>query len=208
MAIWPRRKPRSCRRAAPPAASTFSSTRSSARSVSGSSPSTRAWNSRPSSVVSATLRAPCTTWLLVSARPSGEMMTPEPAPALRPARADVDAHDARADAVDDAGDDARIGVERGVVVRRRGQAGAARRAFAVERVENFGSEGLEPNMPRIWERWRGGAKAAIISARRTALGSGPSADWSGRWRAAARSPPSSPAPSSCRRKVVSPRCFR
>ena len=85
MAIWPRRNFELSPSVAAGSA-TSSSTRSSARSVSGSSPSTRACNSRPSSVVSTTLRAPCTTWLLVSARPSGEMITPDPAPIERPPR--------------------------------------------------------------------------------------------------------------------------
>ncbi len=65
---------------------TSASTRTSARSVSGSSPSTRAVRRRPSSVVSSTVRAPCTTWELVSARPSGDTITPEPEPAGLPLR--------------------------------------------------------------------------------------------------------------------------
>ena len=83
IAIWPRRSFELSPSLAV-GSDTSASTRSRARSVSGSSPSTRAWSSRPSSVVSATRRAPWTTWLLVSARPSDAMMTPEPDPALRP----------------------------------------------------------------------------------------------------------------------------
>ncbi len=69
-------------------------------------------SSRPSSVVSTTLRAPCTTWLLVSARPSGRDDDAGAGAGARAVALDVDAHDARADAIDDVDDDARIGVER------------------------------------------------------------------------------------------------
>ena len=83
---WPRRS----RFESPSAAAgsvTGASTRTSARSVSGSSPTTRAVRLRPSVVISSTRAAPPTTWLLVSTRPSGATMTPEPEPAraaLRP----------------------------------------------------------------------------------------------------------------------------
>ena len=67
------------------------STRTSARSVSGSSPTTRAVRVRPSAVVTATRAAPPTTWLLVRIRPSGETITPEPEPAAAVASAHVEA---------------------------------------------------------------------------------------------------------------------
>jgi len=56
------------------------SMRTSARSVSGSSPTTRAERLRPSTVVTLTRVAPPTTWLLVSTSPSGATITPEPVP--------------------------------------------------------------------------------------------------------------------------------
>ncbi len=60
---------------------TGASTRTSARSVSGSSPTTRAVKLRPSTVVTLTRAAvPPTTWLLVSTSPSGATMTPDPVP--------------------------------------------------------------------------------------------------------------------------------
>ena len=59
---------------------TGASMRTSARSVSGSSPTTRAVRLRPSTVATVTCWTPPTTWLLVSTRPSGATMTPEPVP--------------------------------------------------------------------------------------------------------------------------------
>ena len=78
---------------------TGASTRTSARSVSGSSPTTRAVRLRPSVVISSTRAAPPTTWLLVSTSPSGATMTPEPEPArcALPAVPHVDPHHGRAD---------------------------------------------------------------------------------------------------------------
>ena len=88
---WPRRS----RLESPSVAAgsvTGASTRTSARSVSGSSPTTRAVRLRPSVVISSTRAAPPTTWLLVSTRPSGATMTPEPEPAraaLRPCQTSI-----------------------------------------------------------------------------------------------------------------------
>jgi hypothetical protein len=85
-ASWPRRK----RLESPSVAAGRLRTapaRSSARSVSGSSPSSRASMLRPSGSVSRNSRAPSTTWLLVSTSPSGEMTTPEPTPPRPPALA-------------------------------------------------------------------------------------------------------------------------
>ena len=65
---------------------TSSSTRTSARSVSGSSPTTRALRLRPSDVVTATRLAPPTTWELVRTSPSGATITPEPEPPRLSAR--------------------------------------------------------------------------------------------------------------------------
>jgi len=62
---------------------TGASTRTSARSVSGSSPTTRAVRLRPSTVVTFTRAASPTTWLLVSTSPSGATMTPDPVPPWR-----------------------------------------------------------------------------------------------------------------------------
>jgi hypothetical protein len=102
---------------------TASSTRNSARSVSGSSPTSRARKSWPSAVVTA-MRAAApaapATWLLVRMSPSGATTTPEPVPprarSLPPprrgrARGHGKADHGRADAVDDVDDRARIGVE-------------------------------------------------------------------------------------------------
>ena len=82
MAIWPRFSSLESPRAAKGSQSPLA--RSKARSVSGSSPITRASMGRPSDPVSLASRAPCITWLLVSSNPSGEMMTPDPIPAPRP----------------------------------------------------------------------------------------------------------------------------
>ena len=68
-------------------------------------------------------------------------MTPEPEPALRPLLAHVDAHHARADAVDDVADDARIVVQQSRVIGGRGSAGTL--------VEAVGIEG--PNGRGRWE---------------------------------------------------------
>jgi len=62
---------------------TGASIRTSARSVSGSSPTTRATRLRPSTVVTLTRAAPSTTWLLVNTSPSGATMTPDPVPPWR-----------------------------------------------------------------------------------------------------------------------------
>ena len=62
---------------------TGASTRTSARSVSGSSPTTRAVRLRPSTVATLTREPPPTTWLLVSTSPSGAITTPEPVPPWR-----------------------------------------------------------------------------------------------------------------------------
>ena len=76
---WPRRSPLELpSRAA--GRETSSMMRSKARSVCGSSPSTRALTVRVSASASRTVEAPWTTWLLVSTRPSGEITTPEPVP--------------------------------------------------------------------------------------------------------------------------------
>ena len=62
------------------AASSFCGTTfTTARSVSGSRPRTFAGNSSPVLVVTLTLRAFSTTWLLVRMNPSGLITTPEPA---------------------------------------------------------------------------------------------------------------------------------
>jgi hypothetical protein len=55
--------------------------RSTARSVSGSSPTNSAAYCAPSGSVARTAAAPWTTWLLVSAKPSGVKTNPEPLPA-------------------------------------------------------------------------------------------------------------------------------
>ena len=104
---WPRRS----RLESPSVAAgsvTGASTRTSARSVSGSSPTTRAVRLRPVGGHSSTRAAPPTTWLLVSTSPSGATMTPEPEPARAalPPCHDVDPHHGRADAVDHVGDGA------------------------------------------------------------------------------------------------------
>ena len=110
--------------------------------MSGSSPSTRAESSRPSSVVSVDACArPARRGELVSTRPSGETMTPEPEPAAPAAVAHVDAHDARADAIDDVGDDARIGVERGVIDGLRSCSGTKGIALGVEDFGEFETGG-------------------------------------------------------------------
>ena len=78
--------PRRSRRESPRVAAgnvSGSLTRTSARSVSGSSPTTCAVRLRPSAVVTRTLVAPPTTWLLVRTNPSGATITPEPEPAWR-----------------------------------------------------------------------------------------------------------------------------
>ena len=56
--------------------------RITARSVSGSSPASRAGRERPSGSRTSILRAPCTTWLFVRANPSGVRTKPEPEPRL------------------------------------------------------------------------------------------------------------------------------
>src|SRR5580692_5921090 len=60
------------------------STLISARSVRASVPITLALKVLPSSVVTSTLSAPSTTWLLVTAKPSAEMKKPEPWPVTAP----------------------------------------------------------------------------------------------------------------------------
>src|SRR4029450_338333 len=60
------------------------STLISARSVRGSVPITFAGKVLASSLVTSTLSAPSTTWLLVTAKPSGEMKKPEPCPVTGP----------------------------------------------------------------------------------------------------------------------------
>src|SRR5262249_1383110 len=58
--------------------------RTSAGRVAGSSPTTGAVKLRPSRVATLPRGAPPTTWLLVSTRPSGAPITPEPVPPWRP----------------------------------------------------------------------------------------------------------------------------
>ena len=58
--------------------------RTTARSVSGSSPTSRAGALRPSASPTSIPAAPCTTWLLVITKPSGVKMNPDPAPPRRP----------------------------------------------------------------------------------------------------------------------------
>ena len=55
-----------------------SDTRSTARSVCGSSPTRSARKREPSERRTSHRLAPLTTWLLVSTKPSGAKMTPEP----------------------------------------------------------------------------------------------------------------------------------
>ena len=88
--------------------------------MSGSSPSTRAAIVRPSGTASRVSRAPCTTWLLVSTRPSGEITTPEPRPPRRPALASPtvsDAHHRGADPFDHVDQGLGIGVEQRRILR-------------------------------------------------------------------------------------------
>ena len=98
---------------------TGASTRTSARSVSGSSPTTRAARLRPSTVVTLTRAAPSTTWLLVSTSPSGATMTPDPVPPWRRSSLVLTSqpHHGGADAVDNVDHGAGIGIEKGLVVR-------------------------------------------------------------------------------------------
>ena len=97
MAIWPRLSfELSPSRAA--GSVTFSSTRSSARSVSGSSPSTRACNSRPSSVVSATAARALHDVAVGQRQAVGRDDDARAGAGALAVAANVDAHDAGADA--------------------------------------------------------------------------------------------------------------
>src|SRR5262249_38655575 len=104
---------------------TGASTRTSARSVSGSSPTTRAVRLRPSTVVTLTRAAAApTTWLLVSTSPSPAGRSGAPGAgaavtALVTGR-DVEPHHRGADALHHVDDGAGIGVEEGLVTRRNG----------------------------------------------------------------------------------------
>ena len=110
--------------------------RNNARSVSGSSPSTLAERRRPSSVSDLDAFSALND-VRVGQRQAVGRDDDAGARAAPGAVAHVDAHDARTDAIDDLGDDARIGVE-GVVVdgppRRPGTQGFA---LGVEDVEDF-----------------------------------------------------------------------
>ena len=58
--------------------------RTTARSVSGSAPTRRASNCRPSARVAVTVAASATAWLVVRMKPSGVKMKPEAAPSPAP----------------------------------------------------------------------------------------------------------------------------
>ena len=177
---------------------TGSSTRSSARSVSGSSPTSRAVRLlalRRSSPRSARQRAapPApATWLLVRMRPSGATTTPEPVPpraaALRARwRVNGQADHRRADAVDHVDDGARIGVEQRLVLGRDfrdcgcGSAAAAPVGI-VQRYDLHGFSVAQPGVRRalaippvetdIWgasAAWqKGGSCAPMVSWQRCA----------------------------------------
>ena len=84
MAICPTRTPSESPSSAtgrPPAAAWIT-----ARSVAGSAPTSRAGQLLPSVKVTVISAAPSTTWALVRMNPSGAMITPEPAPSVRPLR--------------------------------------------------------------------------------------------------------------------------
>ena len=80
-------------------------------------PPASAGTRRPSASTTAILVAPCTTWLLVSTKPSGVNTKPEPrTAAAATAVLDIDLHDRGRDALDGADDRLGVGVEqRGVV---------------------------------------------------------------------------------------------
>ncbi len=91
----------------------------SARSVSGSSPTTRALKLRPSTVATARRAAAPTTWLFVSTSPSGATMTPEPVPPWRrlPSR-HIEPHYGGTDAVDHVDHGTRVRIQQCLIVRR------------------------------------------------------------------------------------------
>ena len=96
--------------------------------------------------------APPTTWLLVSTRPSGATITPEPEPArLSSSRArDVDAHHGRSEAIDHVDHRPRIGVEELAIFRGAGAVGGRGNSIAGEIIKDWNDAMLEHGRHSEW----------------------------------------------------------
>ena len=141
--------PWSCR-AAPPAATTSSTTRSKARSVCGSSPSTRALTVRVSASASRTRRGALHDVAVGQHQAVGRdhhARAGAAALALLAVGRRLDPHDGRADAVDDVDHRLRVGVEQGPIV----VGGFCGDTCVLRRAQLVGDEGrMEVEHAPIW----------------------------------------------------------